>query len=87
MAINPKLLNDGETSSSTPAPTPRHCSLPMLILLRDPGGLDLPRHEPFADGIVALGVWIVAALLALWLVVQPVVRVAHRDVHDHRTAG
>jgi uncharacterized membrane protein YdbT with pleckstrin-like domain len=73
VAISPKLLNDGESVVVDTRTHPKALIAPLLILL---AVLAVAAYSDrsFADGNVALGVWIVAALLALWLVVRPVVQ-------------
>jgi membrane protein YdbS with pleckstrin-like domain len=70
VAINPKILNDGENvviSTRTHAKALLFPALILLILL----ALAVVADRTFADGTVALIVWIVAGVLALWLSLKP----------------
>jgi uncharacterized membrane protein YdbT with pleckstrin-like domain len=70
VAINPKILNDGENvviSTRTHAKALLFPALILLILL----ALAVVADRTFADGTVALIVWIVAGVLALWLCLKP----------------
>lgn len=71
MAISPKILADGE---SVVVSTRTHIKAlvgPLVILLVLLA-LAILADRTFADGTLALVVWVVAGLLALWFVVRPV---------------
>ncbi len=70
MAINPKLLNDGETVVISTRTHVKALLLPALIFLVLLA-LAVVADRAFADGTVALIIWIVAGILALWLCLKP----------------
>jgi uncharacterized membrane protein YdbT with pleckstrin-like domain len=72
VAINPKLLNEGESVVVDTRTHPKAVLGPFLILLVILA-VAVFGDRTFADGNVALGWWIVAGLLALWWVVKPVI--------------
>jgi uncharacterized membrane protein YdbT with pleckstrin-like domain len=71
VAINPKILNEGETVVTSMRTHPKALIMPMLILLAVLAAA-IFSDRSFADGNVALGVWILAGILAIWFVARPV---------------
>lgn len=70
MAINPKILNEGENivfSTRTHAKALIVPALLFLVIL----ALAVLADRTFADGLVATIDWVVAGLLALWFCVRP----------------
>ncbi len=70
MAINPKLLNEGERVVVDTRTHPKALLLPFLILVLILA-VAVFLDRTVADGNVAAGVWIVGLLVALWWVVKP----------------
>lgn len=75
VAISQKLLNDGETVVVSTRTHPKALLAPLtaLVLLLAIGVATQAWVGDRADGLVALGVWILVALGILWWVVRPVV--------------
>lgn len=70
MAINHKLLTDGESvvvSTRTHAKALLFPFLLLLVIL----ALAVLADRSFADGKLALAVWILAGVLAVWFVLRP----------------
>ena len=71
MAINPKLLNEGETVVVSTRTHPKALILPMLILLAVlAAAIFSDRASPTATSPWACGSW--PGSLAIWFVVRPV---------------
>lgn len=70
MAINPKLLNDGESVVVSTRTHAKALLFPLFLLLVILA-LAILADRSFADGKLALAVWIVAGLLAVWFVLRP----------------
>ena len=71
MAINPKLLNEGESVVISTRTHPKALLAPILwliLFLAVAGYLQAVVHQ----GTVNLVVWIIAALLFCWFVLKPV---------------
>lgn len=71
MAINPKILNEGETVVISTRTHPKALLVPALVLVLILAAA-IWADRVFADGYGALTVWVIAGLLALWFVVRPV---------------
>ena len=71
MPINPKLLTDGESVLVSTRTHIKALLLPFVIGLVVLA-LAVLADRTFADGKVALGVWVLAGLLLLWFVARPV---------------
>ena len=71
MAINPKLLTDGESVVISTRTHVKALLLPVIIGLVILA-LAILADRTFADGNVALGIWVLAGLLLLWFVARPV---------------
>ncbi|HQR27212.1 MAG TPA: PH domain-containing protein [Nocardioides sp.] len=71
MALSPKALNDGERVVVTTRTHVKALLAPALwlVLLLAVAGFS---DTSFADGTTALVVWVLAGVLALWLVAWPV---------------
>ncbi len=70
MAINPKLLNDGETVVVSTRTHAKALMLPMLagLLILAAAAFS---ETTFVSGSVSTGLWVVVALLLGWFVLRP----------------
>lgn len=71
MAISRKLLNPGEEVVISTRTHAKAILLPLLILVVCLA-LAVTAQLTFAEGAVAIGIWVVAAILILWLVLWPI---------------
>ena len=75
MAINPKLLNEGENVVVSTRTHPKALLAPLLALIVLLAIAAFVQRVGSGDaaGIMHLVVWVLAALAALWFVVRPLV--------------
>ncbi|MFN8193543.1 MAG: PH domain-containing protein [Nocardioidaceae bacterium] len=70
MAINPKVLNDGENVVISTRTHAKALLVPFFLLLVILA-LAILADTTFAGGVVAWVVWVAAAVLALWFCLRP----------------
>lgn len=75
MAINPKLLNEGEYVVVSTRTHPKVLLLPLLVLVVSLGVAAFVNRTGEGDtaAIMHLVVWVIAGLVILWWVVRPLV--------------
>lgn len=71
MAISPKILSEGESIVLSTRTHIKALLGPFLVALLLLAAAIL-ADRTFADGVVALVIWVLAGLLALWFVLRPV---------------